>query len=319
MHAWWLWLLFNVFVLGMLALDLGVFHKHSHEVSIKEATVWSVVWITLALLFCGGLYFAEGAPHAIEFLTGYLIEKSLSMDNIFVFVMIFSFWKVPKEYQHRVLFWGVLGALLMRAAMIFLGAALIAKYTWILLIFGAFLVYTGIKMVFSKEEGFNPEESALIKWVRKLLPITTKYEGKRFFTVENGKRLATPLFLVLVMVEASDLIFAVDSIPAIFGVTKDAFLVYTSNVFAILGLRSLYFLLAGIVDKFHLLKYGLAFVLTFVGVKMLLAELPTHYHFEHWVSLLIIAGSLLVSIAASLLFPEKTEHAAVGEKQSLEG
>jgi tellurite resistance protein TerC len=318
MHAWWLWLLFNLFVLGMLALDLGVFHKQSHEVSIKEATLWSVVWISLALLFCGGLYFAEGAVHALEFLTGYLIEKSLSMDNIFVFVMIFSFWKVPKEYQHRVLFWGVLGALLMRAAMIFLGAALIAKYAWILIIFGAFLVYTGIKMVFAKDEGFNPEESALIKWVRKVMPITTKYDGQRFFTVENGKRLATPLFLVLVMVEASDLIFAVDSIPAIFGVTKDAFLVYTSNVFAILGLRSLYFLLAGIVDKFHLLKYGLAFVLTFVGVKMLLAELA-HYHFAHWVSLLIIASSLVVSIVASLLFPEKTEHAAVDEKQSLEG
>lgn len=237
MTSWYLWGGFHLFVFGMLALDLGVFHRKSHAVSVREATIWSVVWISLALLFGGGLFLWQGPEMGMAWLTGYVIEKSLSVDNIFVFVLIFSYFKVPGEYQHRVLFWGVLGALVMRAALIFAGAALLEQFHWIIYVFGAFLIFTGVKMALPTAEDLHPQENALVKAVRRLMPVTQEYHGEHFFIKQAGKWLATPLFLVLVMVESSDLIFAVDSIPAIFAVTREPFIVYTSNVFAILGLR----------------------------------------------------------------------------------
>ncbi|HYF78103.1 MAG TPA: TerC family protein [Symbiobacteriaceae bacterium] len=300
----WLWVGFNALVLLMLALDLGVFHRKAHAVSIKEATIWSVVWISLALTFNAGIYFFMGKDPALEFLSGYLIEKALSVDNIFVFVLIFSYFKVPSEYQHRVLFWGVLGALAMRAVLIFVGASLISTFHWILYLFGAFLVITGIKMATQKHEAMDPGNSFIVKLVRKFMPVSDKYDGQKFLTIQNGKRFATPLLLVLVLVEASDLLFAVDSIPAIFAVTHEPFLVYTSNVFAILGLRSLYFLLAGVVDKFRFLKLGLAAVLSFVGIKMLIVDL---YKVPTPISLLVIFLIIMTSVVASLMIPEKKE------------
>ncbi|HYG57740.1 MAG TPA: TerC family protein [Symbiobacteriaceae bacterium] len=297
----WLLIGFNVLVLVMLALDLGVFHRKAHSVSLKEAAIWSVVWISLALAFNAGIYFLAGRELALEFLSGYLIEKALSVDNIFVFVLIFSYFKVPSQYQHRVLFWGVLGALAMRAALIAVGAALISTFHWVLYLFGAFLVYTGVKMARQKHEAADPGNTAVVRLVRRIIPVSSQYRGQAFFSLENGKRVATPLFLVLILVEVSDLIFAVDSIPAIFAVTSDPFLVYTSNVFAILGLRSLYFLLAGVVDKFRYLKLGLAAVLSFVGIKMLIVDF---YKVPTPISLMVILGLIGLSIAASLLIPE---------------
>lgn len=290
------WVVFNGFILAMLALDLGVFHRKSHEVSIREASIWSAVWVALALVFNYGLYLWRGSDAAIQFFTGYLIEKSLSVDNIFVFALIFSYFAVPKLYQHRVLFWGILGALVMRAIFILAGAALLERFHWILYVFGAFLILTGIKMALVKEGGFNPESNPLLKLVRRKISVTQEYVGDRFFVRRDGRLWATPLFLVLLLVESTDLIFAVDSIPAIFAVTKDPFIVYTSNVFAILGLRSLYFLLAGVMDKFHYLKVGLAAVLVFVGIKMALVDLvkiPSTW------SLLVIAILLGTAMLAS--------------------
>lgn len=305
----WLWVGFNVFVLGMLALDLGVFHRNSHEVSIKEATVWSVVWISLAMVFNAIIFFfwnqmMPGSSYSnseagLAFLTGYLIEKSLSVDNIFVFVLIFTYFAVPKQYQHRVLFWGIIGALLMRGVMIGLGAALIKEFHWIIYIFGAFLIFTGIRMAFHKNEELHPEDNPLIRLFRRMMPVTDSYHGDKFFIRKAGVLMATPLFLVLLMVETTDLIFAVDSIPAIFAVTQDPFLVYTSNVFAILGLRSLYFVLAGVINKFHYLKLGLSVVLTFVGVKMLLID--TAYKIPTGLSLGVVALILTVAVVASLI------------------
>lgn len=311
----WLWVGFNVFVLAMLALDLGVFHRDAHEVSVKEALGWSVVWIGLAAVFNVLLYFFwdkmspassyTNAEAALAFLTGYLIEKSLSVDNIFVFVLVFTYFSVPAKYQHRVLFWGVLGALIMRGVMIALGAALIKEFHWVIYIFGAFLVFTGIKMAFHRNEEIHPEKNPLIRLFRRLMPVTEQYEGDKFFVRKAGVLMATPLFLVLLMVETTDLIFAVDSIPAIFAVTQDAFLVYTANVFAILGLRSLYFVLSGMVHKFHYLKLGLSVVLTFVGVKMLLID--TAFKIPTAISLLVVAGVIAISIVASLLRPVTPE------------
>ncbi|WP_110514907.1 TerC family protein [Herpetosiphon llansteffanensis] len=301
----WPWVGFTVFVFAMLALDLGVFHRNSHEVSVKEAAIWSVVWISLALSFNVGLYFWKGGDIALKFLTGYLIEKSLSVDNIFVFVLIFSYFQVPAKYQHRVLFWGVFGALVMRAILIFVGAALIERFEWIIYIFGAFLIYTGINMARQGETHIDPDTNPVVKFVRKILPVSSQYNEDHFFTRNAGKLMATPLFLVLVLVEASDLIFAVDSIPAIFAVTTDTFLVYTSNVFAILGLRSLYFVLAGVVDKFYYLKYGLAVILTFVGVKMLVIALGIHV--PTYISLGVIIGVLVISVIASLRRAKRLE------------
>jgi tellurite resistance protein TerC len=306
----WLWVGFNVFVLLLLALDLGVFHRKAHEVSAKEAAGWSVAWVALALLFNYGVYHFMGRQPALEFLTGYLIEKALSVDNIFVFVLVFSYFKVPSKYQHRVLFWGVIGALLMRGAMIGAGAYLIKQFHWIIYIFGGFLVITGVRMATQDEQNIEPESNPVIKLVRRLMPVTNRYHGQDFFVHEAEKpgglarRVATPLFVVLVFVETTDLIFAVDSIPAIFAVTQDAFIVYTSNVFAILGLRSLYFLLAGVIHKFHYLKLGLSVVLVFVGAKMLLTDV---YKVPIGLSLGFVALVLLLSVAASLVFPKGAE------------
>jgi tellurite resistance protein TerC len=310
----WLWVGFNVFVLGMLALDLGVFHRTSHVVSVREASIWTGVWVSLALVFNTGIYFYWNAlipgssysnsEAALAFFTGYLIEKSLSIDNVFVIALIFGYFAVPAAYQHRVLFWGILGALVMRATMILAGAALLKEYHWIIYIFGAFLIFTGIKMATHKDEDLHPEDNPVIKLVRKLIPVTKNYEEDRFFVRHAGKLMATPLFLVLIMVETTDLVFAVDSIPAIFAVTQDPFLVYTSNVFAILGLRSLYFVLAGVIDKFYYLKLGLAVILTFVGTKMTLVDI---YKIPTPVSLGVIATVLAIAVVASLLRARKLE------------
>src|SRR5512139_1025272 len=299
----WLWVGFNAFVLAMLALDLGVFHRKAHVVSFKESITWTVVWVALALLFNGGVWHFAGSQKALEFFTGYLIEKSLSVDNVFVFALLFSYFAVPAQYQHKVLFWGILGALVMRAIMIALGAALITRFTWIIYVFDAFLILTGIKMVVKREEEIHPERNPVVRWFKQLMPVTADYREDKFFVREHGLRMATPLFVVLLLVEFSDLIFAVDSIPAIFAVTTDPFIVYTSNVFAILGLRSLYFALAGVMDKFHYLKIGLGVVLSFVGVKMLLAH--TAYKLDTLVSLGVVVLILVTSIVVSLLLPRK--------------
>ena len=298
----WPWLLFTVFVLGMLALDLGIFHRQAHVVTKKEAALWSLVWVLLALVFNAGIYYVSGPERALEFLTGYVIEYSLSVDNIFVFIVIFSYFAVPEAYRHRVLFWGIVGALIMRGIFIALGAALLHRFHWIIYIFGAFLVITGIKMLLKEETEVHPENNAVIKLLRRLMPITERYEGQRFFVTRHGQRFATPLLVVLLTVESTDLIFAVDSVPAIFAVTSDPFIVYTSNVFAILGLRALYFLLAGVMDLFCYLRYGLGFVLSFVGTKMMLADV---YKIPISISLGVIATALALSIIVSLLFPRK--------------
>lgn len=299
----WLWIGFNAFVLVMLALDLGVFHRKSHVVTVKESIVWTVIWVALAMIFNMGIWYYAGHQKALEFFTGYVIEKSLSVDNVFVFALLFSYFAVPPIYQHKVLFWGIIGALTMRAIMIAVGAALIAKFTWIIYIFGAFLILTGIKMVIKREEEIHPERNPVVLWFKRIMPVTNHYHEDRFFVVENGVRFATPLFVVLLLVEMSDLIFAVDSIPAIFAVTTDPFIVYTSNVFAILGLRSLYFALAGVMDKFHYLKIGLGIVLAFVGVKMLLAHSP--YKLDTLLSLGVVVAIIALSVVLSVLRPRK--------------
>ena len=299
----WIWIGFTGFVLAMLALDLGVFHSKAHAVSLKESLAWTAVWVALALAFNAGVWHYAGSQKALEFFTGYVIEKSLSVDNIFVFALLFSYFAVPLKYQHKVLFWGILGALVMRAVMIGAGVALITRFAWIIYLFGAFLILTGIKMIVKREEEIHPERNPVVKWFKKLMPVTSDYREDHFFVRENGIRMATPLFVVLLLVEFTDLIFAVDSIPAIFAVTTDPFIVYTSNVFAILGLRSLYFALAGVMDKFHYLKIGLGVVLTFVGVKMLLAHSP--YKIDTLVSLGVIVTVLAVSVVASLLRPKR--------------
>ncbi|HSM52366.1 MAG TPA: TerC family protein [Thermoanaerobaculia bacterium] len=293
-----LWIGFNLLVLGLLALDLGVFHRHAHVVSFREAATWTGVWIGLALLFNAAVWRWLGPEKGLEFLTGYLIEKSLSVDNIFVFAILFSYFAVPAVYQHRVLFWGILGALVMRAAFIAAGAALLAHFHWVIYLFGAFLVVTGVKMAIAPDRGFEPGKNPVLRLVRRLVPVSDRYHGPRFFVRERGALVATPLFLVLVLVEVTDLIFAVDSIPAIFAVTRDPFIVYTSNVFAILGLRALYFVLAGVMHKFQYLKLGLAAVLVFVGTKMTLVDV---YKISAGVSLGVVATILAVAVVASLL------------------
>ena len=298
------WVLFIVFVLAMLALDLGIFHRKAHKVSVKEATSWTIVWIVLALCFNLLIYFWEGTDTALDFFTGYVIEKSLSVDNIFVFVLVFSAFRVAAELQHRVLFWGIIGALLMRGLFIGVGTALLNRFEWIIYVFGAFLVFTGIRMAVQKEEGLHPEENPVVNWFRRFVPMTQSYEGTHFFVKRDGRWLATPLMLVLVIVETTDVIFAVDSIPAIFAITTDPFVVFTSNVFAILGLRSLYFLLAGIIDKFHYLKLGLSVILTYVGIKMLVSRF---YHVPTGWSLLFIALVLTAAIVASLIRAKRLE------------
>jgi tellurite resistance protein TerC len=295
----WFWVGFNAFILLMLALDLGVFHRNAHVVSFREAATWSAVWVALALAFNAWLYFAWGSEPALAFLTGYLIEKSLSVDNIFVFVMVFTFFAVPAQYQHRVLFWGILGALVMRGAFIWAGAYMLQQFHWVIYLFGGILVVTGIKMA-RRVEAYDPSRNPLLKLARRALPLTDGYRGDRFWVKEAGRWMATPLFLVLLLVEATDVVFAIDSIPAIFAVTQEPFLVYTANVFAILGLRSMYFLLADVVHRFVYLKYGLAAVLVFVGAKMILVDI---YKIPTGVSLGVVATVIGASIAASLLYP----------------
>ena len=292
-----LWVGFNVFVLIMLALDLGVFHRKTHEVSLKEALTWTGVWITLALAFNVFIYYYFDEEFAVQFLTGYLIEKSLSVDNIFVIILIFSYFHVPSSYQHKVLFLGILGALVMRAIFIFAGIELIHRFHWLIYIFGGFLIITGIRMLFSSDTKIDPEKNFFVRIVRKIIPVTNDYVDDKFFTRVDGALWATPLFLALVVIEATDLIFAVDSIPAILAISEEPFIVYTSNAFAILGLRSLYFALAGIEKYFKYLKYGLALILVFVGSKMAMAQL---FKIPVEISLLVIAVILGVSMVASV-------------------
>ena len=302
--ALWPWIAFNLAVVAVLALDLGVFHRRPHVISLKEATVWSVVWILLAFAFNAAILLWKGQQPALQFLVGYLIEKSLSVDNIFVFVLIFTFFAVPAEVQHRVLFWGILGALVMRGVFIAAGAALLDAFHWVIYVFGAFLVVTGVKMAVMRHAEVHPERNPLVRLVRRLFPVVPEYRGSRFFVREGGRWMATPLLLVLVMVESTDLVFAIDSIPAIFAITRDPFIVYTSNVLAILGLRSLYFLLAGVIQRFRYLKLGLSVVLVFVGVKMVLSDVVK---VPIGLSLGVIAVVLAVSVVASL---RRTQQAA---------
>jgi len=295
----WAWAGFIVFVLLMLALDLGVFNRKAHRVTTREATVWTIVWITLALIFGAGVYSMSGGQVGLEYLTGYVIEKSLSVDNIFVFVVIFAAFGLKPEFQHRVLFWGILGALVTRAAFILAGAAMIQRFHWVMYVFGALLVITAIRLLVNPPgEHVDVEHNRIVRLFRRFVPTTDGYRGAHFWVRENGKLLATPLLVVLVVVESSDIMFAVDSIPAIFAITQDPFIVFTSNIFAILGLRSLFFLLAGAMQKLRYLHYGLAVILAFVGVKMLIADL---YKLPILLSLGVIAGILAITVVASLL------------------
>lgn len=303
------WIGFGVFVLGMLILDLGVFHKEAHEVKIKEALTWSLVWILLAMLFNLWVYYSRGADDALKFLTGYLLEKSLSIDNLFVFLLIFRYFKVPHRFQHKILFWGIIGALVMRAVFIAFGIALIHSFHWIIYVFGVILIFTGIKLAFEKEKEINPEKNIVLKFFKKIFPVTNTYEkGKEgnFLIKKDGQLWATPLMVVLIIVETTDVIFAVDSIPAILAVTHDPFIVYTSNVFAILGLRALYFALSGLMQLFHHLHYGLALILVFVGTKMLISDF---YKVPTLAALLAIVIILTASVIASLIWPEVKKEA----------
>lgn len=311
---WVFWIVFNVFVLAMLTLDLGVFHREKHVVQFREAIGWTLVWISLAGLFAVLIYFFGHAmtgsyarPNSeltLEFLAGYLIEQSLSVDNLFVFLLIFRFFAVPRRYQHEVLFWGVVGALVMRAFFILVGIKLLNAFEWIIYIFGAILIYSGIKLFRQPGDDFDPERNIVLRWFRKLFRVTESYEADKFFVFRRGIRYATPLAVVLLMIETTDLLFATDSIPAVLAITREPFIVFTSNVFAILGLRSLYFALAGMIEVFHLLHYGLSVILIFIGVKML----SSHYvHIPIGIALAVVAGALLISIIMSLVFPRKME------------
>ena len=301
----WLWVGFSLFIVLMLSLDLGLFNRKAHTIKYREAAIWSGVWVSLATVFACLVFWYQGTTRGLEFVTGYLIELSLSVDNLFVFLLVFSYFKVPARFQHRVLFWGVLGALVMRLTLIFIGATLINRFHWIIYIFGAFLVYTGIKMFRQEDADIQPEDNPVVRLVTRFIPITHHYDEEKFFTRINGKLTGTLLLLVLVIVEVTDLVFAVDSIPAIFAITTNTFIVYTSNVFAILGLRSMYFLLAGVVEKFHYLKMGLAIVLTFIGTKMLVLALGLHIPI--WISLIFVAVVLTSSVVASLVWPKETD------------
>ena len=313
----WLWIGFGVFVLAMLALDLGVFHRKSHTVGMKEALTWSGVWIALALLFNAGIWYWRGPDQGLTFLTGYVVELSLSVGNLFVFLLIFAYFKVPAQYQHKVLFWGILGALVMRAVFIGAGIALIQKFHWIIYVFGAILVISGLKMAFEKDKEVHPEKNPVLRLFRRFMPVTGEYHGGDFFVKRGQLWAATPLFIVLLMLETTDLVFAVDSVPAVLAITTDPFIVYTSNVFAILGLRSMFFALAGVMKLFAYLHYGLAAVLVFVGAKMLLADF---YKIPTLASLLVIVGLLGVAVVASLLHaarrPKETQTIAVADTNS---
>jgi tellurite resistance protein TerC len=301
-HELLLWILFNIFILLMLALDLGVFQRKTHVISVKEALLWSAIWIILSLLFNLFIYQDMGKQKAIEYFTGYLIERSLSIDNIFVFVLLFSYFKVPPQYQHKVLFWGVIGALILRAALIGVGVVLIHQFAWIIYIFGGFLVFTGFRMAMQNDTHIDPEKNIVIRLYKKFFPVTTEYDNGNFFVTKDHRRFATPLFVVLIATEFTDLVFAFDSIPAIFAVTDDPFIIYTSNIFAILGLRAMYFALAGVMDKFHYLKVGLSMILIFIGFKMLIVDI---YKIPIGYSLGVIAIVLIASVVLSLVKPKK--------------
>jgi tellurite resistance protein TerC len=321
---WWFYAGFTLFVCVLLAIDLGVFHRQAHTVSFKEAAMWSVVWVSLALLFLAGFYWfmlhrfpadprltalpgfdPRAAAHeaALQFLAGYVVEYSLSVDNIFVFVVVLNYFLIPTKYQHRVLFFGILGALVFRAIFIAIGAALM-QYQWVIVLFGVFLIYTGVRMMFAEEKGVEPEQNAVIRQFRKMVPVTSELHEQKFFLKLDGRNHATPLFIALLFLEMTDIVFAVDSVPAIFALTREPLIVFTSNIFAILGLRNLYFMLRGAIDKFHMLKYGLGIVLIFVGLKMTVLNRLFHGHFPITWSLGIIVGVIGVSVAASLLFPK---------------
>ena len=306
-----MWLGFNLFVAAMLALDLGVFHRHAHAVKLREALSWTAVWIALALCFNIGVYYWHGRQAALEFLTGYLIEKSLSVDNIFVFLLIFSYFKVPGVYQHKILFWGILGALILRAAFILAGVTLLHRFHGLVYVFGVFLIVTGIRLAFEKDKEIHPERNVVLRAFRRLMPVSARTHEGQFFVRDGGVWMATPLFVVLLVVETTDVIFAVDSIPAILAITKDPFIVYTSNVFAILGLRALYFALAGVMELFHHLHYGLSAILVFVGIKMLLADL---YKIPTAASLGFIASALALSVWASIRWPKAAAHNTPGRR-----
>lgn len=299
-----LWAGFNLFIVAMLIVDLVLFHRKAHTVRVKEALCLTGFWILLALLFGWGVYVRRGPDAGLNFLTGYLLEYSLSVDNIFVFLLIFSFFRVPSHYQHKVLFWGILGACIMRAFFILTGVALIHRFHWIIYIFGAFLIFTGIKLALEKDKEIEPEKNPLLKLFRRLMPITEGYVEDKFFVRRDARLFATPLFVVLLVIETTDVVFAVDSIPAILAITTDPFIVYTSNMFAILGLRSLFFALAAIMNLFHHLHYGLAAILIFVGIKMLVSEF---YKVPVGMALCVIGSILVLSIVASLVWPEKAE------------
>jgi tellurite resistance protein TerC len=338
----WAWVVFFLVVFTALAVDLGVVNRKSHIPSRRETFAWSAVWISLALSFNVFILWQFGSFKAKEFFTGYLIELSLSVDNLFVFLLIFSYFKVPKKYQHRVLFWGIMGALIMRMVMIFVGAELVERFHWILYVFGAFLIYTGVKMIAGDDDNFDPEDSRMVSLITRYIPFTKNYEGSNFLVKRDGKTVGTLMLLVLIIVELSDLMFAVDSIPAIFGITTDKFIVYTSNIFAILGLRTFFFLLADLADRFHFLKYGLAFILSIIGVKMLLPLLAgglimvlgdanqsgfarfLHEYLDHKykqaeinISLSVVAGALAISVILSLIFPPQHKQPE-GDEELLE-
>lgn len=315
MTEFWLWTGFIVFVLAMLVIDLGIFNRKAHTIKMKEALIWCAIWIGLAAIFCVGTYIYRGHQAGLEFLTGYLIELSLSLDNLFVFLLIFSYFRVAPTLQHKVLYWGILGALLMRAGMIAGGIALITKFHWVIYVFGAFLVFTGIKMLTSGNSEVHPEKNPVIKLAKKIFPVTPQYFGDHFFARIDGRLFATPMFLVLLMIETTDLVFAVDSIPAILAITRDSFVVYTSNVFAILGLRSFYFALAGMFYKFRFLKVGLSIVLSYVGVKMCIADF---YKIPTFVSLGVIIVTIGTSILVSFLVPAKDAVVEEGVKEKSE-
>ena len=302
-----LWIGFNLFVLASIALDLGVFNRHLHKISLREAGLFSLLWVALSVLFGFGLLHYYGRQVSLEFFTGYLIEKALSVDNLFLFLVIFRTFAVDERYQHRMLEWGILGALVMRGAMILAGAELVERFSWVLYVFGAFIVYAGIHMLFVKKEKVHPEKSFIFRMARKHLRVTHNYEGEHFFVRSGGKLFATPLLLVLLVVEITDITLAIDSIPAIFGITQDPFIVYTSNVFAILGLRAMYFLLAGVLTRLRFLTVGLSFVLSFIGLKMMAhdwIDIPEH------ISLIVVGGILLLALGASLVYPAKPQDKA---------
>jgi tellurite resistance protein TerC len=299
-----LWIGFSLFVIAMLALDLLIFHRKAHEIKVREALLLSAFWIALALLFNLGIYFWRGSEAALQFFTGYLIEKSLSVDNLFVFLLIFTYFAVPPSYQHKVLFWGILGALLMRAVFILAGITLILKFHWVIYVFGAFLLFTGVRMVSQKETKIRPEKNPIIRLFRQVMPVSNEYSGEKFFLKEAGRLVATPLIIVLIAIETTDVVFAVDSIPAILAITLDPFIVYTSNVCAILGLRALYFALAGVMKLFHFLHYGLSAILVFIGTKMILTDVLT---IPIGISLAIVGTILLISVAVSVVTRPKTK------------